>query len=108
MAVDANDFSVGHRRESDRMVVKVCGEVDLATSPQLSEALQKAIDESLDVAVDLSATTLIDSTGISVLLASFKGLREKGGNLWVSAASPPARKIFEIAGLVDILSVPGP
>jgi anti-anti-sigma factor len=100
------DFSVRAHREADGVVVEVCGEVDLATAPKLSETLGAAAAESLDVSVDLSATSLIDSTGISALLTSFKDLRERGGTLRVRAVSPAARKVFEIAGLLDVLAVP--
>jgi anti-sigma B factor antagonist len=102
----AEEFSVRAHSEGGGVVVEVCGEVDLATAPQLSDALLAATAESLDVSVDLSATSLIDSTGISALLTCFKDVRDKGGSFRVRALSPAARKVFEIAGLLDVLGVP--
>jgi anti-sigma B factor antagonist len=101
-------FGLSCRTADNSTVVEVCGEVDLATAPQLRDALADVVEVqgSLDVALDFSATSFLDSTGIAVVVAALKALREKGGRLHVSAASSPVRKVLEISGLLDILSVP--
>jgi anti-anti-sigma factor len=66
-------FSLAVRRSDAGTVVAVAGELDLATVPELEEALADAEGQ---VTVDLSATTFADPAALRVLLAArAKGVR---------------------------------
>jgi anti-sigma B factor antagonist len=65
-------FSLAVRRSATRTVVSVAGELDVATAPDLADALAGADG---DVTVDLSATTFADSAALAVLLAARAGRR---------------------------------
>jgi len=60
-----------HADDTERVVVAVWGEVDLASRDRLQSAIVTAIGEAgpgHNVIVDLSETTFLDSTGIGVLV----------------------------------------
>lgn len=86
-------------REGDVVVLRVSGELDAVSAPQLGRHL-----ESLDLAddqvvrLDLGAVTFIDSSGLRELVAPERGVVE------VSAASPVVRRILEITGLEGMMS----
>ena len=66
-------FSVAVRRSDAGTVVTVAGELDVATAPELAQALA---DAGGQVTVDLSATTFADPAALRVLLAArAKGVR---------------------------------
>jgi anti-sigma B factor antagonist len=91
--------------------VSVAGEVDLATAPELKEALAEVInDGARGVLVDLSNATFIDSTTLGVLMGAVKRLRPAGGELAIACHDPNIRKIFEITLLdrvFEIFDTPG-
>jgi anti-anti-sigma factor len=60
-------FSLAVRRSDAGTVVEVAGELDVATVPELEEALA---DAEGPVTVDLSATTFADPAALRVLLAA--------------------------------------
>jgi anti-sigma B factor antagonist len=60
-------FSLVVRRSDAGTVVKVTGELDVATAPELEQALADADGQ---VMVDLSATTFADPAALRVLLAA--------------------------------------
>ena len=60
-------FSLAVRRSDAGTVVTVAGELDLATAPELEQALADADGQ---VTVDLSATTFADPSALRVLLAA--------------------------------------
>jgi anti-anti-sigma factor len=60
-------FSLAVRRSDAGTVVTVAGELDVATVPELEQALADADGQ---VTVDLSATTFADPAALRVLLAA--------------------------------------
>jgi anti-anti-sigma factor len=74
--------------------IRLAGEVDLATSPQLNQALANIWTES-EVLLELSDLTFMDSSGVSAILAFAKS-RNGGGPLVL--VNPPAEieRLFEL------------
>ena len=96
------------RRET---IVRVAGELDAATAPQFSAALDRVAEQTGDggvVQLDLSGTTFIDSAGIRVLVRSLLDLRDGGSTLRLGAASAVAENILRITGILDVLKEPAP
>ena len=93
-------FGIETALEGDATVLRVTGEVDLATSPQLREACEQAAATTpATVRVDLTQVTFLDSTGISVLVQMHKRLEGQGGALVLHGLSAQARRVLEVAGL---------
>ena len=83
------------------IVLGVSGEVDLATAPAVEHELLRA-EESHDlVALDLTQTSFMDSTGLHMIIAAQRRLRERGGRLLVVQGPPQIRQLFELTGVAD-------
>lgn len=87
-------------------VVRLSGELDLATAPGLAEQLLGLSSQGVrTVTVDLAELDFIDSTGLSVLVVALKHLRDQGGDLTLQSPKPGALKVLEITGLTEIFAV---
>jgi anti-anti-sigma factor len=77
-------FSVAVRRSDAGTVVTVAGELDVATAPELAQALADADGQ---VTLDLSGTTFADPAALRVLLAArdrgvrIRALPRRGGQV---------------------------
>jgi anti-sigma B factor antagonist len=81
-------------------VLVVHGDADLHSAPELRERIRGAIDDgATTLVVDLSATTLIDSTSLGVLLGGMKRLREENGEMRLVVPQAEVRRVFEITML---------
>lgn len=58
-----------------------------------------------NVVVDLSATTLIDSAGLGVLISLLKQVSERGGDLTLCGMQRRVRMVFEITRTQRIFSI---
>ena len=98
-------FAISTATAADGSVrVHVRGELDLATSPELEEALRREIGAGRRVVVDLSDVAFIDSTGLNTLIAALRACDAKGGALTVSPTLPSqVRRVLEITGLNKLL-----
>ena len=77
----------------------VGGELDLATTPQLSEALDEATAGEGDIVLDVSELTFIDSTGLRTLLGAIEGMPQDR-RLILRETQPQVIRVFEIAGIL--------
>lgn len=83
-------------------VVRLVGEHDLSTSPDLIDVMDGVAGREAPVVIDLTGATFIDST---VLRAIFVGAEE--GRAFAVAAVPgtPPRRLLDLTGLTDVYAV---
>jgi anti-sigma B factor antagonist len=93
------------RTEDGITVVEAEGEIDLATTPQLSAALYEAAIISPHVIVDLSSVTYMDSSGFGALLGATKKLRPEGGTLYLVGCSANIERMLVITRLNTIFGI---
>jgi len=104
--MDSPTFELKSSHAADILVVEVVGEVDMATSPQLAQALEAAPDAIRRVVVDLSEVSFLDSSGLNALVVARRSLAARDIDLRVvSPGDHVVRRVFEIAQLTDELGV---
>ncbi|MBE2315962.1 STAS domain-containing protein [Solirubrobacter sp. CPCC 204708] len=99
-------FQVRHERRGDGVVVVASGEIDLATSPQLREALLAPDVSSASVVLDLREVTFIDSSGLGVIVGQQKRAQERREQFSVAVGGAAAvQRILELSGLAKVLDI---
>lgn len=97
------DFVVDVAPNRDHVVVAPVGELDMATVPQLREAIEDLLDQRWDhLVVDLTGVTFIDSTGLELLL------REEGqtsGSFELIVPPGQVERAIELTGLRDHFAI---
>ena len=81
--------------------LRVAGELDLLTAPELNDALHAAGE---DVVLDLRDLTFVDSTGLAVLVAH---RRARGASLRIEVPQPSVVRAFVLAGFGETLDALG-
>ena len=89
---------------SGAVVVRVSGEVDLATVSELQQALA-ASGRAQPVVVDLTECTFLDSSGVRVLLAAATEAEGAGESFSLVAGEGGVRRALEIAAVPDRVPV---
>jgi anti-sigma B factor antagonist len=84
------------------------GEIDLENAFEHRRELSRAMDTSDVVYVDLAGVTLMDSTGLGVLLAGWRRARTLNGAVVVTNPSSQVRRSLELMGVLHLLTaLPG-
>ena len=74
------------------------GELDIATVDLVRAAAGgRGPDEGL--VLDLSALSFLDTSGIQLVVETFRAARDSGFSLRILRARPQVQRVFEIAGL---------
>ena len=85
-------------------MIRARGEVDIAAAPRLQEAIDAAIEsQPKSVLLDLSEVTFLDSSGLRVLVETQRRLNDLGAGFTIDGMSPALTRVFEIAGVIDLL-----
>ena len=85
--------------DSSFRVVRVAGEIDIATVPSLRAALDLACDQARRIVVNMADVEFIDASGISALVLAAIRAREGSGELIVQKPSRFVRKVLDILSL---------
>lgn len=100
-----NLLQISQSDRGDWSVVAAEGEVDVASSPSLSQALDEAIKARHKVVADLRGVTFLDSTGLGVLVQALNTCTEVGGELRLAITDPNVLKVFEVTALDDVFAI---
>lgn len=86
------------------LVVRVRGDVDLLTAPELAGRLWRLIaDGNQLIEVDLAGATFMSCRGIAVLVAAIQLATSRGQVVRVVRPSPRARRVFALGGVGRLL-----
>jgi anti-anti-sigma factor len=89
-------------------VVRVAGELDLHTSPQLRDHVLGTLGEPpVRVALDLSEVDFMDSSSLGILVTLLKRVRERDGELVLVGVTGSPMKVLTLTGLDRVFEVRG-
>ena len=86
------------------VIVSVHGELDLATAPQLDEAL-RARPPGTRLVIDLSGCTFLDSSGVRVLALQATEVANQGSRLELVVVDTGIARVLEITGIDTLIDV---
>ena len=101
-------FAIRVDVEDASVVVRVSGELDVASSPLLAAVLAGAEAGGPGaVVIDLSDVTFLDTRSVGVIAAAHEQLGFCSVGLTIRAPSPVARRLLELVGLTRLIEDEG-
>ena len=85
-------------------MLRLFGELDLASSPVLEEELEKVSGHQL-IVIDLRELEFIDSTGLSVLVKAHQRAKDQGRELGLVKGEGQVQRLLGLTGLADRLKI---
>jgi anti-sigma B factor antagonist len=84
----------------DVAIVAISGELDLALSARVAPTLNAALrSPARAIVIDLEAVSLVDSSGVALLLNAFRRLDQAGRRLAIACPPGSQRRAFELTAL---------
>lgn len=106
MSEEVRPLQVQSTEIAGRPVVRVTGDVDLRSSPQLrDQLLDLARDANGDLLVDLSNVGYMDSSGVGTMVFVKREVERDGGRVVLINLQPRVRSVFEITHLTKFFTI---
>ncbi|TML84838.1 MAG: STAS domain-containing protein [Actinobacteria bacterium] len=103
---DFEPFAARVASDNGPLVIQARGELDLGTAPRLWDALAGVLDDNHgELVIDLEGVSFMDAQGIKILVRALKHVETNGGKLVLRSPQPPARRVLELTGLDDYLTI---
>ncbi len=100
------DFHVTVTDRADAVVVRLAGELDMATAERALEALQRTdLSTARSLVVDLADVSFCDSSGLRLLLHLRQAMVEHGGGFDAVGAHGIVASTIDVTGLTEVLHV---
>ncbi|WP_067482019.1 STAS domain-containing protein [Actinomadura hibisca] len=101
-------LQVSTRPHDGHTLVRLCGELDIATAEDLRLRLSAARrSHGEHLVLDLADLEFMDSQGLSVLVHCYKAVTAAGGSFTLAAPRPIVRRTLEITGMHRRMTVVG-
>ena len=93
------------KEDKRHLMAQVAGELDHHGARSVMEELDRRIDQARprELTLDLSGLTFTDSSGIAVLLRTYRRMAQSQGSMRVVNTPAQAGKVFKAAGLEQII-----
>ena len=90
----------------DIAIIRVKGELDAITAPELAEAFKSQLDKGhVNFVFDLENLEYSSSAGIRIFLGSARDSRKNGGDLRIGSVKPQVSKIFNLSKFDKVVKV---
>jgi anti-sigma B factor antagonist len=107
VAADSADLSIQVDHLGPHPVVRLSGDVDVESSPALTETLT-TVQAGLGaepLVLDLTEVEFLDSSGLGVLVAAHQRASLQGGTLVLAGLHPRVAKVLRITKLNKVFTV---
>jgi anti-anti-sigma factor len=103
---DKSSLSVERTQVSDQVLLIVSGRMDAESATEFQDKCEECIAEGhTSLVTDLGGLAYVSSMGLRSFLAVAKALQAKGGTLRLCCLKGLVKQVFEITGLMQVLSV---
>lgn len=99
-------MEVDRQDQDGRCRIRVKGEIDLYSSPDLRAAITAAVPHSRNgVVVDLSGVEYMDSSGVATLVEGLRAAMEKNISYVLLSPSPSVLKVLQLSRLDTVFTI---
>jgi anti-anti-sigma factor len=100
-------FGLEVERDSEVVIARISGDVDLRTGPALVNQVMDAVQghEAKDVILDFAAVGFIDSRGLRCVLNLHERLAGDHGHLVLNSPTRAVRQVLGLAGLDERMAI---
>lgn len=99
-------IKISINKHNSAVIMKLEGEVDLYSSPEVREPLLRLInDQTPIIIVNMENVDYIDSSGIATLVEGLQKIGEYSGKLKLSNPSDNVMDVFELSNLDKVFEI---
>jgi anti-sigma B factor antagonist len=101
-----SNFSVTFRDAGSIKILDLQGDLDAHTAPDFEAAIKQCLDDGKHkIVVQGTSLEYISSAGLGVFMAYIEEVRERGGDIKISALKPRVYNVFDLLGFPVLFDI---
>jgi anti-sigma B factor antagonist len=92
-------------QEPGTLILRLCGELDIASRPVIEPEITAAIANAPAVVLDLAKLRFCDSSGIALMISAHEKSQVAGHPLTVVNVAPSVARAFAMSGVDRVLNI---
>lgn len=100
-----NDLQITKEQAGEVLNVKIKGDLNVKTSPELKTELTNSLDGVKELNLDFTEVEYISSAGLRVLLSMEKHMRRVGGKMKLLHVNSAVKEIIRLAGFIQVMTI---
>jgi anti-sigma B factor antagonist len=101
-----SNFSVTFREAGTIQILDLQGDLDAHTAPDFEAAIKRCLDnDNHNIVVHGTSLDYISSAGLGVFMAYIEEVRERGGDIKISALKPRVYNVFDLLGFPVLFDI---
>lgn len=100
-------MTIGSSFESGHLIIFFDGELDHHAAKKAVAFIEEKIDTHLprETILDMKKLSFMDSSGIAVVLKTYRRMKEIGGRVIVDNVNKQPRRVFDASGVERIVKI---
>ncbi|OPZ67967.1 MAG: Anti-sigma F factor antagonist [Firmicutes bacterium ADurb.Bin467] len=96
---------LSYEKYKGKLTVRLKGELDHASIAPIRAELDQLLNDPKvkHLVLDMEGVSFMDSSAIGLVIGRYKALARRGGSVSVTRTAPRVDRIFEMAGLYQIV-----
>lgn len=99
------DLELTTKRDGKELTVSLNGEVNTITAPRLKERIDAELPDTDVLILDFAGCDFVSSAGLRVLVAAFKILKKRGGQMKLINIGKNFGEVLNITGLDVVFGI---
>ena len=101
-----SNFSVTFREAGSVQILDLQGDLDAHTAPDFEAAIKRCLEsDKHDIVVHGTSLEYISSAGLGVFMAYIEEVRDRGGDIKISALKPRVYNVFDLLGFPVLFDI---
>jgi len=100
-------MGVSIAKKDRKVIFFITGEIDHHAAAPLMRRLENGIDDAMprDCVLDLGGVTFMDSSGIAVILRTYRLMNALEGRLWIENVPAQPMRVLEASGIERLIGI---
>ncbi len=90
-----------------KMVIQILGEIDHHSAKEIMTSIDERLQASAprDCVLDFEKVSFMDSSGIAIILKSYRLLNAAGGRLWIENVPSQPMRVLDASGIERLVKI---
>lgn len=93
--------------QGTKLVIQIVGEIDHHSAKEIMSSVDERVQTAAprDCVLDFAKVTFMDSSGIAIILKSYRLLKAAGGRLWIENVPSQPMRVMDASGIERLVKI---